>query len=121
MDTRTILSCSVLLAVAYLMSAKADMTTAPANLPESEVPAVQALDATPPSQVTAEVWNRSKGAIKVSQKGRLTETVVKGKPYQSRDYPEVPINIQVPGGTIQYITVTGKSGACTVPVCIFIQ
>ncbi|MBD0684134.1 MULTISPECIES: hypothetical protein [unclassified Pseudomonas] len=85
--------------------------------------AVPASDAAAVATTTAQVWNRSKIAIVVSQKG-LSQKVEPTQSYNSESYPEVPINILLPDNSptpIKYITVTGQKGACTVPVCIFAQ
>jgi len=117
-----------LLAAFYLQPTHADATMEPAVAPESEVPAgtVQPAPSTtvsaPATEVTAQVWNKSKVPIVVSQKGRAQEPVEPAQNYKSLSYPQAPINIMIPENSpIKYITVTGKQGACTVPVCIYVQ
>ncbi|TWC14501.1 MULTISPECIES: hypothetical protein [unclassified Pseudomonas] len=89
-------------------------------LPKATLPAS---DTVPVANTTAQVWNKSKIPIVVSQKG-LSQKVEPTQSYNSESYPQVPINILVPDDSpspIKYITVTGQKGACTVPVCIFVQ
>ncbi|MDB6446897.1 MULTISPECIES: hypothetical protein [Pseudomonas] len=112
----------VLLFASYLQPTHADTTVAPAGLPEGETPAatVQPPDVTKP--VTAQVWNRSKVPIEVSQKGRSPVSIEPTRGYDSVSYPQAPISIRIPENSlIKYITVTGEHGACTVPVCIYVQ
>lgn len=75
-----------------------------------------------PIEAKAEVRNKSKVAIRIIQPGVVPQTLEPTQFYQSSSYPDTPISIQVPEspGT-RYITVTGKKGACTVPVCIYVQ
>ena len=115
MDTRKF--CWVVLLFAfYLQPTHADTTVEPAVAPEGEVPAA------PATEVTAQVWNKSKVPIVVSQKGRAQEPIEPTQSFKSLSYPQAPISIMIPESSpIKYITVTGKQGACTVPVCIFVQ
>ena len=117
-------SCLVAwLSVLYLSTVHADTATAPAVVPENEVPAaVQPPEASPAVQTTAEVWNRTKGAIIVSQPGQAQQTIEQAHRYQSQNFPEVPINIRIPDNSpVKFITVSGQKGTCGVPVCIFLQ
>jgi len=89
-------------------------------LPEATIPASGAAAV---ATTTAQVWNKSKIPIVVSQKG-LSQKIEPTQSYNSESYPQVPINILLPDNspsTVKYITVTGQKGACTVPVCIFVQ
>ncbi|MBT2298681.1 hypothetical protein [Pseudomonas fluorescens] len=120
MDTKRSCYLVGLLFAFYLPVTHADTATAPSLSSEGEAPA--AVDAPPAIKTTAQVWNRSKGAIVVSQPGRAQQTLEQTQSYQSQNYPQVPINILIPtNSVIKFITVTGQSGACTVPVCIFVQ
>ena len=123
MDTKRSCYLVGLLFAFYLPVTSADTATAPSLSSEGEAPAAgAAVDAPPAIKTTAQVWNRSKGAIVVSQPGRAQQTLEQTQSYQSQNYPQVPINILIPtNSTIKFITVTGQSGACTVPVCIFVQ
>lgn len=123
MDTKRSCYLVGLLLALYLPVTNADTAPAPSLPPEGEVPAaVPAVDAPSAIKTTAQVWNRSKGAIVVSQPGRAQQTLEQTQSYQSQNYPQVPINILIPASSpIKFITVTGQSGACTVPVCIFVQ
>lgn len=112
----------VLLFAFYLQPTHADTTVAPAATPAGETPTVtvQPPDTTKP--VTAQVWNKSKVPIDVSQKGRPQESIEPAQSYNSLTYPLVPISIRIPEQSpIKYITVTGEQGACKVPVCIYVQ
>lgn len=110
------------LSTLYLSTTSADTATTPVVKPENQVPAAQTQEAAPAVKITAEVWNRTKGVIVVSQTGQAQKEIEKGQSYQSQNYPEVPINILVPNGNpVKYITVSGQKGACGVPVCIFVQ
>jgi len=112
----------VLLFVVYLQPATADTTVAPAAIPEGETPAAAVQPPETTAQVTAQVVNRSKVPVLISQKGRAQESIEPTKSYDSLSYPQVPINIRIPENSpIKYINVTGQQGVCTVPVCIYIQ
>ncbi|WP_420232952.1 hypothetical protein ACN079_29540 [Pseudomonas sp. ABY48] len=123
MDTKSACYVAGLLFAYYLPVLHADTATAPLLAPENDAPtAAQAQEVQPAVKITAEVWNRSKVAIVVSQPGRAQQTLEQTQRYQSQNYPQVPINILIPANNpIKFITVTGQSGACTVPVCIFVQ
>lgn len=123
MDHQIACSFFAVLVAFYLTPTNAETAIVPVEADQGNAPAAaQALDATLPIQTTAEIWNKSNGDILVSQKGRAQERVEKAQRYKSQSYPQVPINIQIPSeNPIKYITLTGQSGACTVPVCIIVQ
>ncbi|MFJ4193012.1 hypothetical protein [Pseudomonas sp. NPDC089534] len=94
------------------------------TLPDGEVPVlpVEASPAPAVAVTTAEVWNKSGSLIKVIQKGNAPQELKKDESFQSQTYPEKPINIEVPAGSvIKFITVTGQRGSCTVSTCIYVQ
>ncbi|MET0776870.1 MAG: hypothetical protein ABWZ65_15510 [Pseudomonas mandelii] len=120
MDAKRVIFSMTLLLPLYLPMASADTT----NEPDGSVPIApaQAPAATPATDTTAEVWNKGKVLIKVSQTGVPAQTIEPGQSYKSRSYPDAPLNIQLPENTsTRYITVTGKKGACSVQTCVYVQ
>lgn len=124
MLTKKLLYSIALLSPLYLQPVNAENTSELPDTGPSEQTFITAITPDNPTQpaTTAEIWNRLKVAIRVSQPGMPAQTIDPKKSFQSSTYPDSPISVQVPPDTtVKYITLTGQKGSCSVPACIYIQ